>query len=491
MRSTLCSPWWILSAAFVALTACGPEIGPPAAVLDDRCGEPEPTQLLALAADELVPAREDAFVVYGDRRLVTIGAYNQDRLVSSRVVSVDACGEGEPTLIAEGISRIIWPTQEGLPWLGCSALTGEMFIIDPEGEREPSPLGVVRLCHVEESPGRLWAQRIIDEREEILMMHPDPQTGSVTVATMAEVIPGNSSFAVADDHLWFVNDQHQLIQQDLESPLETTQLSDDAARVLVTRNGRFVVWGAEEFGTPGRWTVYDRESEEQFEVSVGEQSDVELRLIRHSLTFKVELDSQISRFMHIRLPSMDTTTFEGDWLNIFDTEAGDLVLGPGVTGGDLHVLTTGLVEPERLYTGNVLGFWTEGQDVLAWDYDDFEPDLVLDQEINTQLVRIPVDSRVPEVIVDEVYAPLRLDDDRWLQVRGWDRDGVGELRVIDRVEGTEQVVDRNVPLGFARRHGTERLASEIFTSLADGSFVYSVRGGERHGLWTAALAPAP
>ncbi|MEM9457635.1 MAG: hypothetical protein AAGF11_25880 [Myxococcota bacterium] len=485
----------------MALVACGPDLAPPDALLDDRCGEPEPALLLALDADDRVPIREDAFVVYGDRRLIAVDTHDGMSVSSSRVVSVDECGEGEPTLIAEGINRIAKPTEEGLLWLGCSEQTQQMFMIDPNGQGEPSPLGFVRLCDYEESPGRLWVQRNFGGPDQIVMMELSSLPGSVAetvlISTMDDhVLPGNSSFAVADDYLWLINEQHQLIQRDLEPEIEITTLSDDAAQVWLTRNGRFLAWGSEEFGIPGRWTVYDRESEEQFEVSVGEQPDVELRLIRHSLIFEVEVDSVTSWFTRIHLPSMETTTFKGNWGKITDTEAGDLVLESKAADGGLYVLTVGSAEPELLYDGragddgsHVVSFRTEGQDVLVWDEYDSGQGLGLDREINTQLVRIPLDSRVPEVIIDEVYQPLELDDGRWLQVRGWDREGVGELRVLDPSEGTEQVVDRNVNLHFARWHGTDRFTSQIDTLPADDSFVYSVHGGERHGLWTAALAP--
>lgn len=486
----------------LTLAACGPGIEPDSP-LDERCGQAEPTLLLSLEPDQIVPFDRRAVVPYGDRWLVAVSTLARefdgtiplgDEIVESRVVSVDACGTEPPRFIAEGIDIVLPPPEPDLPWMGCDSVSNRMFIIDPDGEVPPFELGTMDHCRTrQELPGAIWLKRMVSDEEAQLLRvthlegHPSIETSIETVAE--HVSPEGRSHAIVGDLLWYVTTDGELLEYDL-STRDGTLLAEGVGAVMAA-NSRFLSWTDEsDLFRPGRWTVFDRETGTQLPVEIGGQDAVQSGYLLFSLVFLVQRLDGTAETQVTRLPSLESTTIRGPWTVVAESGPGDLILrGTGVSGS-LYILRLGTEEPEPLLDSFTPMVRVNDDDLWVWDYYDYESGLT--QENSTRLVRIPLDGGEPETIIDDVYQPLALDDGRWLTVRGYAGDGRGELRVIDPQAGTEQVVDHDVSVWFSRPNDTPDDVFGFGARPSDEVFVYSVHdGGARNGLWSARLAPAP
>ena len=487
----------------VVYGACGPQsLDDEPAMLGERCGSTEPTQLLSLLPEEVVSFGPNSTAPYDDGWLVALTTLDapfdgtlEGQAVGHRVVSVDACGRREPELVIEGVDRIFPPASGALPWLACSSTTDEMFTFDPRGQGTMSSLGIVEHCLFRVSGDQIWMSATRDgDQLELVNLSPSPGgiPGSTSWTVTNDLAPGLGSFAVdtAGDYAWMVNDARELIEITLE-PREFTLLAEDVATVFAPLDGRFVVWGSEDDTfTPGEWTILDRESGERVDVDVDGERELLVRGTPFSLVFEAGRDDQTSNYSIVRLPSLETSALTGGrWGRFVDNGPGDMVLLELDVEPDLHVLRSGASEPELLYEGNVVDFRVDDGAVWAWDYYDYEssqsPAL---RENQTRLVRIPLDGGAPEVVVDRVWQPQGLDDGRWLAVQDHGGDGVGELRALDPIEGTSQWIDDDVSLWFSRLNGFAHSFPGETTLSSDDAFLYSVHHTERGGLWAATLA---
>lgn len=487
----------------VGTAACGPQdLDVEEAVLDPRCGSAEPTRLLSLAPEEIVAFGPSGIARYDGGWLATITTLDapfdgtlRGEPVDHRVVSVNECGEGEPELIIEGVDRIIPPVSGGLPWLGCSSTTNEMFTFDPHYPGSASSYGIVENCLVRESGGSIWMPTMRDdEDEEIDLLWIRPGTEEFPFGPVSSIVediaPGHGQYAVdaSGEYAWAINSARELAEVKLGPPFEFTRLAEDVGTVFVALDSRFVVWGSQSDPfTPGQWTILDRESGERTVADVDGEQELRLRGSSFSLVFEVESDEQTRDYSIVRLPSLEVTPLTGRWSGFVDNGPGDMVLLDVEPEPDLYVLRSGSSEPELLYAGNVIDFRVDDGEVWAWDYYDYVPQSML-REHQTRLVRIPLDGGEPEVIVDGVWQPQGLDDGRWLAVQGYDGVGLGELRVLDPQEGTSQWIDDDVSLWFSRLNtGAHSFPGET-TLASDDTFLYTVHGAERGGLWRANLA---
>ncbi|MEM7154032.1 MAG: hypothetical protein AAF799_14375 [Myxococcota bacterium] len=489
---------------FIAVTcgACGPDdLGDEPAMLGERCGSTEPTQLLPLLPEEIVSFGANSTAPYEDGWLVAVTTLDAPfdgtlagQAVAHRVVSVDACGQREPELVLEGVDRIFPPPASGdLPWLACSSATDEMFTFDPEGEGQASSQGVVEHCLFRVSGDRIWMSTTRNGgQHELISLSPSPGgiAGTTSWTVTDELAPGLGSFAVdaAGDYAWMVNDAGELIEIELE-PRGFTLLAEGVGTVFTALDGRFVVWGSEaDTFTPGEWTILDRESGEHIDVDVDGERELLVRGSPFSLVFEAGRDEQTSDYAIVRLPTLEVSALTGGrWGRFVDNGPGDMVLLELGPEPDLHVLRSGSSTPELLYEGNVVDFRVDDGVVWAWDYYDYQPSPAL-RDNQTRLVRIPLDGSAPEVVVDGVWQPRGLDDGRWLAVQDHGGDGLGELRVLDPVEGTSQWIDDDVSLWFTRLSGFAHSFSGETTLSSDDPFLYSVHHSERSGLWAATLA---
>ncbi len=479
--------------------ACGPQdLDVEEAVLDPRCGSAEPTRLLPLAPEEIVEFGPNAVARHDGGWLVTLTTLDapfdgtlRGQPVGHRVVSVDECGEQEPELILEGVDRIIPPAAAGLPWLGCSSTTHEMVSFDPDHAGQANSMGIVEHCLVRESGGSIWMPAMRDGEIDLLRVTAgtDEFPGGTTSTVVEGITEGLSSYAVdaSGDYAWVVDGTHELIEINLGSSVEDTVLAEDVAIVSVALDARFLVWGSEsEPFTPGRWTILDRETGDRVDVDVDGERELLARASRFSLIFEADVGQTRTNSI-VRLPSLETTSLTGRWGRFVDNGPGDMVLLELEPEPDLYVLRAGSSEPELLYAGNVVDFRVDDGEVWVWDYYDHEPQSSL-REHQTRLVRIPLDGGEPEVIVDGVFQPQGLDDGRWLAVQGYDGVGLGELRVLDPQEGTSQWIDDDVSMWFSRLNTWAHSFPGETTLASDDTFLYTVHGGERGGLWRANLA---
>ncbi|MEM9463373.1 MAG: hypothetical protein AAGF11_55035 [Myxococcota bacterium] len=487
----------------LTLAACGPGIEP-TSPLDERCGQPEPTQLLALEPDQIVPFDRSAVVPYGDRWLVAVSTLQRDfdgmfprddEIVQSRVISIDACGTEQPHLIAEGIDMVLPPKEPDLPWMGCDSVSNRMFLIDPEGEVPPTELGMMDSCHLrQEVPGAIWLKRIVSDQDAQLLRVSSFE-GLAMVETSIETVvehvsPALRSHTTEGDMIWFVTTDGELFEYD-HSTRDGVLLAEGVGTVSGTSSG-FLAWSDEpESFSAGQWTVYDRENGTQIPVEISGQDQVRfMGSILFSFTFQATHDDGTSELLVMRLPSLESTSVRGPWAIVAETGPGDLILRENEPTGSLYILRSGTEQPELLVDSYTPLVRVDDDDLWVWDYYDHESGLV--QDNSTRLVRIPLGGGEPETIVDDVYQPLALDDGRWLTVRGYAGDGRGELRVVDPHAGTEQVVDRDVSVWFSRYNDTPDEFFGFGARPSDATFVYSVHdGGARNGLWSARLTSAP
>lgn len=482
----------------VALAACGPEVGG-GNPLEDHCGQPEPTRLLSLERNQFVPFDRSAIVPYGDRWLVALATLEQDfdgalprdeAIVDRRVVSVDACGAEDPRPIAQGVDMVFPPSEAGLPWMGCDSSSNQMYIIDPEGELPPSELGTTEHCQLwRTTPGAVWLKRSTDDGDAQLIRISSDE-GAAAVETIADgVSPQWRSYDFDEQTLWYLTTDGELREHDLQTREEV--LLAEGVGAIVRLSERFLVWGDEpDMWSAGRWTLFDRQTLAATPVEIAGQDQVRFSgSLLFSAVFEARLEDGTNDYLVIRPPSLEPTSFRGQWTLIAETGPGDLVLQSHTPEQHLYVLPIGESEPQLLYASDAALVQVDDDEIWVWDYYDYV--VGFSQEHNTRLVRIPLDDREPETIVDEVFQPLALDDGRWLTVRGYAGSARGELRVVDPQGGPEQLVDRDVSVYFRRHNETSSLAPGFGTVPSDAPFLYTVHdGGERDGLWSARLAPA-
>lgn len=487
----------LLTPTLLLLAACGPEpdLGSvPKDLLDDPCGLERPVQLLALASNELVPFHSNTVTRFGDRWLIAVteltspfegGLPRSSTQVSSRVVSVDWCGLESPRTVAEGADHILEPGEDGLPWLGCSSITGEAVVLDPTGRRAPLPLGIVEHCgSIREQHGSIWVQREgSGEGDELVRL-----SGGGVIEVVADGLsPEGLSFQVGEDALWTLHETGELVER--IGSAEAQVLADEVGRFVVL-DERFVLMGEEpEPFAYGPWSLLDRETDELRPITVGGHLQVRPVSVPHqrSAIFSHDRGDGSLDVLRVELPSLSRTSLTTPGHVVAENAAGDVLLERTRSTADgfegqLLLWRAGTAHTEVLFDGWVPLVEMHDDHVMGWELDDYAPGP--GQEVNARLLRIPFDGSAPEVVIDDVYQPLALDDGRWVAVRDYAPDALGTLTVLDPLSGEEWVLDEGVSAFFRRYNTWDHPFGADDAVGADEPVVYSVHDDdERNGLW--------
>jgi len=243
------------------LAACGAE---PVnyAELEDICGAPSPVRVLALAPDQTL--RDGPPIRVGDRVFYVISHLNDgdsdlpySPTAESTVWTTGPCGES-PRQVGAGIEHIFvldrWPDLV----LGCHKATGDVVVLDPDGDAGPHPLfpGVPR----EWSCGLAWTEHGLlsvlrhDDELGALQLHPypdDPRTGVSNPEILLDpirVTPVPGGLGRLQDLLYSFPDHALALTPD--GVLTRVDLADRQVSTVQTgviafdasRDGRLLLW---------------------------------------------------------------------------------------------------------------------------------------------------------------------------------------------------------------------------------------------------------
>ncbi|MCY1067749.1 hypothetical protein OV090_23595 [Nannocystis sp. RBIL2] len=485
--------------AIVLGMACGPD---PIAQeeLEEVCGEDGPFRVLEIDPDQQLsswPLR------VGDRRVFMVNRAAQDgvgsfpEVIDSQVWSTGLCGES-PVQLADDLDQVFtidrWPDV----LLACKMATGEIFEVDPSGERAPH---LVFTGDVERYGCALrWTDHgllsVVGHGEDFgaLMLSPypdDPRTQtSAPVAVLDPVritstgrggsnIVANSIRAFADSVL-AIDGEDALVRVDLADRSVTT-LQTGVREIEASRDGRYVMWQDMMVTREGdralEGKVFLRELPDGQDELLGETAlQYTMLALGYTQAGMVQLEfersAQKKLFFLPGLQSMEVPTDlffngkleDGRWLggSMFDNffELFDLQAG---TKKRLFPRPTDLAwfEPDGLVV-----FETTKRCCVDGDMRDEGP-----------LWRVPFDGEAKQIAPRGSRLTQPLPDGRSVGPVDVGEDWLGMLVVNDASTGEERRVDDHV--------AGHSLSTNWFED--EGLITYSVSDGERSGVYLARL----
>jgi hypothetical protein len=484
--------------AIVLGMACGPD---PIAQeeLEEVCGEDGPFRVLDIDPDQQLsrlPLRVGDRRVFKVDRVAPDGAGSFPDVIDSQLWSTGLCGES-PVQLADDLDQVFtidrWPDV----LLGCKMATGEIFEVDPAGERAPHLVftGDVRYgCALSWTDHGLLSVSGHDEDFGALMLSPypdDPRTQtSEPVAVLDPVritstgrggtnIVANSIRAFADSVL-AIDGEDALVRVDLADRSVTT-LQTGVREIEASRDGRYVMWQDMTVTREGdralEGKVFLRELPDgQDELLAETALQYTMLALGYTHAGMVQLEFERSPqkklFFLPGLQSMEVPTDlffngkleDGRWLGgsmsenyfeLFDLQAG--------TKKRLFPRPADLAWFEE--DGLVL-FETTKQCCIDGDMRDEGP-----------LWRVPFDGEAKQIAARGSRLTQPLPDGRSVGPVGVGEDWLGMLVVNDASTGEERRVDDHVA---GRSISTNWFEDE-------GLITYSVADGERSGVYLARL----
>ena len=482
-----------VAVACMGLLACGSEPTEPVEPVElaELCGQTEPVRLLPyLPWRRYVGA--GAVGVFGDRRLVIV--HYADTIAAPQVLwSVGLCGE-DPRQLLSG-NFYVW-TVPGQDWpFACKHSSGELFVIDPSGERAPRLLARLAFgCNATRTDFGLFTIATNSEEDITgdLVAYPWPSdiwTDELELVTVAE---GVRDLRGSSGELFFVNADDELTRMDIEdSSLELVapQVSaftigyvvDDAEEEY---SARYVLWQgiASSNGDPdnpeGEITLLDRTTAQLSSLGHGSLTSAHLGATNWIESGIVQLPVRVDDELVLRLfqlPSLShvdvDVTIEPRYMLDDDRH---LVVRFGEDGpfGTLDVQTGEIVSLQAWFSNPGLSYWHEPRALALL------PAAGGDRYLAESEVWVIRDGGRPELFANRATQMHELmPDGRLLTGIDLDRNATGNLIVVDDFE--ERLIDRGVLASYMAEG----------PAVGDNMVMYSILDGERAGLWLVRLPP--
>ncbi|MDC0718646.1 hypothetical protein [Nannocystis bainbridge] len=486
--------------AIVLGVGCGPD---PVAQeeLEEVCGQEGPFRILPLEPDRQVNFGWQTRI--GDRLVFSterIAPGDEDDYFPDtsdpEVWSTGLCGES-PVMLARDIGMIF--TVDRWPELlfGCDEETAEVLLLDPLGEREPHVVFAgdpeAFGCALRWTDHGMLSVVPHDEDFGALMLSPypdDPLTQTSEPVVLLDDVRITStgrggtgivasSIRTFDDFVLALDDEGTLMRIDL-ADRSVAPLVPDVREVETSRDGRWLLW------QDATVTNGDPEAPEGDIFLRDLTTDVDALLARSWLRLSlfplsqagagiVQLGFGFSETQRIFfLPNLDFVDVPGDVSPVAKIDDERWITGS---------LSDSTLTLTDLKAGTSRPFEKQGR--IKWIEDD---GLVLFEAKGCciegrkrdegPLWRVPFEG-APEQLASRANEFLgRLSDERMLGPVGIGADWLGDLVVIDLATGQERLVDRHVfALSLDMRWGHE-----------EGLISYSIRDGERSGVYVARLS---
>lgn len=451
----------------LALTLCTCAAEPAAAELAEICGASEPTQILALDADE----RVHSLGQIGERWVVISSRDAEgDEIYTARLVG--PCGE-DPVVLGEGVSAVFEREEVPGALLGCRE--GDLVSLDREGASAPALL-------IEDGCGaRLTAHGWVrsaaapDEGRARVLFYPyggGPLAGPLEPVVLLDPVQGGAATeppALLDDEVLALNLDGAVVSVRLPEGQVAIEQAD-AVDFRVSRDGRYLLWQdalstEDEGGEAPVGDLYLRDRVEGGERRIGRGALARWSGFRGDFVALPAADLQGERLVEVatgaevELPSG----------RFFRAALGDgrLLLSSGPVAGawTLYDAASG---DEYALTG-LSGWATWSSEALdLWSGID-----LLDPRSSGPLNRFYFDRRAREPLARRVTASSTLREDRVVTILDLDASLRGDLVLVERGTLEERPIDRAVTTVGA---------------FEGGVLGYAVREGGRSGVWLARLA---
>lgn len=493
----------IVAVACTCLLACGTEAPEPVEPieLEEVCGKKEPVRLLRYAPWRRVEtAWHDG--VFGDRRLVTV--FHADTETAPYVLwSVGMCGE-DPRQLLSG-SFTLW-TAPGQAWpFACKGHSGELYVIDPSGERAPRLVGRLSAgCGVTRSEFGLFGLRAhsADNLTGDLVSYPwpvDVWNDELEPVILDEEVkrrglPGQIAWDALQgngDELFFVRVSGELMRM---NTADTTvePVAHDVAVFNVGRERddselgywhRYVVWqdiqvtNGDAEAPEGELLLLDRATSEVSSLGNGSLVAAHLGAANWTTSGLLQVPVRVDDELVLRLFQLPALSYVDVPATILPHYMLDddrhMVVRFGEDGplGTLDLQTGETVSFEKLFSNPSHGYWHEQRIVLLFPAAGSAP--LAEGEV--WAVR---NGEPPELFAERATRSHRLmSDGRLLTGINLDRHGSGDLIVVDDFE--ERLIDQGVSMSFIA----------VTSDAGEHMVSYSIREGDRAGLWLARLPP--
>ncbi|SFD98443.1 hypothetical protein SAMN02745121_02518 [Nannocystis exedens] len=491
--------------AVLTCTSCGPE---PIAQeeFEEVCGQTGPFRILPLAPDRQVHNTWSWATRVGDRLLFVtyrIGPGGEKQLFPEtsepEVWSTGLCGES-PVMVARGVDKIItlerWPEVV----LGCDEETAEVVSVDPLGTREPhvvfasdpeaygdcalrwTDYGMLSIAEHDEDFGALMLTPYPDDpltqtSEPVVLLDNVriTSTGRGGVGIVANSIRTFPDFVLALDA------EGTLMRVDL-ADRSVAPFVENVRGVETSRDGRWLLWqdatltGGDAYNPEGDMFLRDLSTgtdallaRTSLEFSRFPLSMADAGIVQIGLGY-VHRDPQRVFF----LPELDFFDVPGDL--DFNAKLDDgRLLGSSLFDAYYKLFDLRAGTSRQLFEREMRLQWVEDDGMVAYEAKP----CCIEGGFRDQgpMWRVPFDGEPTQIAKRVTDYMSRLGDDRVLSPVDIGGDWLSDLIVIDLATGEERFVDGHVyATSVDTRWGEE-----------DGLISYSIRDGERSGVYVARL----
>lgn len=473
----------------LGLTSCGDPESAEAVAFAEHCGVAGPVRVLELAPDQAMMWSRR----FGEHVYYAIGrpdpateASSSPEFTDPSLWATGLCGES-PTRVADGLFHLFefdrWPGRV----FGCDQ-RGDIVLLDPNGAGPQVVFADVG-CGVHPiDQGLLTVIRTDKTAPSRLQLHPYPDDlrgGSPDPIVLVDGVMRYGGLNFTEDAIRVVSSAGELLRidpADLSITIEHTDVRDYS----LSADGRYLLWrsftvtGGPPDRPAGIVNLSDRTA--GWTVSLGEStwpvSGNDLRWADRGLLLH-DIGAQriyfLSDLSFIDLPPGTNLDYAGP----LDDDRWVLEDTTGSKSGWLHMLDLkdGAITP--LVRGQGLLRDRDADGLLVLQRPS-TPDGAYGRA-ESPMWLIPYDGNNARILSERATLPAyRPDPTRLVTPLDIGPDDLGSLVLIDSISGAEQRIDDHVQ------------AASVIPGYWDRELVtYSVRDGERSGVWVARLPPAP
>lgn len=485
--------------AIVLGMACGPD---PIAQeeLEEVCGEKGPFRVLEIEPDQQLSR---STLRIGDRRVFVVDRATDDGagpfpdVIDSEIWSTGLCGES-PVQLADDLDQVFtidrWPDV----LLGCKMATGEIFEVDPAGERAPHLVfkgDVERYgCALRWTVHGLVSVVRGDEDFGALILSPypdDPRTQTSEPVTLLDPVRITStgrggsniianSIRAFTDSVLAIDAEDALVRVDLADRSATT-LQTGVREIEASRDGKYVMWQDMTVTREGERAlegkVFLRELPDGQDELLGETA---LQYTALALGYtqagmvQLEFESSSQKKLFF-LPGLQSMEVPRDLFFNGKLEDGRW-LGGSMFENFFELFDLQAGTKKRLFQRPADLAWFEADGLVLFETTK---QCCVDGDMRDEgpLWRVPFDGEAKQIAPRGSRLTRPLPDGRSVGPVDVGEDWLGMLVVNDASSGEERRVDDHVA-GLS-------LATNWFE--AEGLITYSVSDGERSGVYLARL----
>jgi hypothetical protein len=492
----------------VTLAACGPD-RVEQAELADVCGQPSPFRVLELSPDEQPHGGYQAVARVGNRLFWVVGdsefvpsqhEHGYELPEHTTVIATGPCGES-PSVVAHDLFYVfenpdVWPGEA----LGCDYATGDVFVLDAFGAREPRRVFSDVGCGAEWTEYGIVASAPQDDGTTQLRLYPVPDdpwgsTPAPVVLMQAMrteryhegVVVDNRDVAVRDKEILALSANDELIRIGLPDGVQSTEQTGVTAFVLGSDGSRLLWQDITPTNDDPEWIagevfLTDRTTGVTKHLANGSVAGSSIEDGANPPHVRVRLGKYWGDPTRIvMLPSLESIDVPdhrwvvrpvGDgsrWLvEAYEHDPFDSTMA-------LRSLATG--EETTLFDGSGM-WWTVDDGVRILEVSTWIDEMLFDQ---AQLWQATYDGAPPELLARRASTHLyELADGRLVTALDVDSDYNADLMLVDPQSLEERLIDTHV-FAFSTRYNE--------TGAFGDAIAYAVSDGERSGVWLTALAP--